>query len=128
MSLLKERSGAKHPRRSALHARFHPRIAFNLSDFENVGRMIMTKLALAFLAIAAFQPIAYTEDKSDGSRGRPAPQGNKLEVSRAGDEPRSSNAAIQNPNSCAPDRAEPEWGGNGALLGYSCVPPTGNGA
>ena len=55
----------------------------------------MTKLALAFLAIAAFQPIAYTQDMSDGARSDPAPQRGKLEASRAIDQLHSSNGAWQ---------------------------------
>jgi hypothetical protein len=88
----------------------------------------MIRLALVSLTIAAFQPIAYTQDLSVGARSDPAPQRSRLEVSGATDELRWSIGALQTPNSCAPDRAEPVWGGNGALLGYSCLPPSGNGA
>ena len=30
------------------------------------------------------------------------------------------------PNECAPDQAEPIWGGRSGLLGYICVAPSAN--
>jgi hypothetical protein len=34
---------------------------------------------------------------------------------------------IHNANDCAPDRAEPVWGGGLAPVGYACVTPSANG-
>jgi len=34
--------------------------------------------------------------------------------------PESSDRIVGNANLCGPDVASPVWGGNGALLGYSC--------
>ena len=30
---------------------------------------------------------------------------------------------VHNANDCPPDRADPVWGANAALLGYTCVTP-----
>ena len=87
----------------------------------------MTRFALAFLAIAALQPIAYAEDTSDGARVGVNPRSPKIKMARTPNEPRSSIAVVQSANACAPDQAEPAWGENGVLLGYSCLPPTANG-
>jgi hypothetical protein len=35
---------------------------------------------------------------------------------------------VRNANNCAPDRAEPVWGANSALAGYTCVTPSANGS
>jgi hypothetical protein len=35
---------------------------------------------------------------------------------------------VHNANDCAPNRAEPVWRANSALLGYSCVTPTPSGS
>ncbi len=35
---------------------------------------------------------------------------------------------VRNANDCPPDRAEPVWGANSALEGYSCVTPSANGS
>jgi len=87
----------------------------------------MTRFALAFLAIAALQPVAYAEDTSDGAKVGANPRGHKIKMARTADEPRPSIAVVLNANACAPDQAAPAWGENGVLLGYSCLPPTANG-
>jgi hypothetical protein len=87
----------------------------------------MTRFAIAFLAIAALQPVANAEDVSNGARNGAASRSHKLKMARPDDEPHSPIAVVESPNSCAPDRAEPTWAENRALLGYSCLPPTANG-
>jgi len=49
----------------------------------------------------------------DGQALHPAPSGERI---------------IRNANDCAPDKAEPVWGADSSLLGYSCVAPSANGS
>jgi len=42
--------------------------------------------------------------------------------------PNATGHVIRNANDCPPDRAEPVWGANSALAGYSCVTPSANGS
>jgi hypothetical protein len=87
----------------------------------------MTKFALAFLAIAALQPVAHANDVSNGAGIGATSRNHKLKMVRKADEPHSRIAVVPSANSCAPDQAEPVWRENGVLVGYSCLPPTANG-
>ena len=87
----------------------------------------MTRFALAVLAITALRPVAHAEDASNDPMSGSTVRSYKLKTAPMANQPYSPNAVVPNANLCAPDRAEPAWGENGVLLGYSCVPPTANG-
>jgi hypothetical protein len=87
----------------------------------------MTRFALAVLAITALRPVAHAEEISNDPRSGAPLRSHKIKLSPTAIQPHSSIAVVPNANSCAPDQAEPVWGENGVLLGYSCVPPSANG-
>jgi hypothetical protein len=89
----------------------------------------MTIVGLSFASVLALQSAAYAQNevRSDIPRATSSGSGHSQnnEVSQGGRG--TSGSIVINANSCAPDRADPVWGRNSVLLGYSCSVVSANG-
>jgi hypothetical protein len=83
-------------------------------------------VTLPFVAILTLHFAAYAHDgpRSDISIAIAAGHNQYNDVSHWGRG--TSGRIVINANSCAPDRADPVWARNSALLGYSCNAPSAN--
>jgi len=88
----------------------------------------MNIAGLIIVATLAFHSTAYASVAYDGHLQIATYSGQALHPDQDQASPRTNGQIVGNAAACAPDSAEPVWDGNSALLGYSCVTASANGA
>ena len=86
-----------------------------------IARFVIVAM-LAFHS-TAYANVAYDRNLQIATYSAQAPHPDQDQASS-----RTHGQIVGNPAACAPDSAEPVWDSNSALLGYSCVTASANGA
>jgi hypothetical protein len=79
----------------------------------------MQTLRLAIIAALAIHSTAYAQIGTNPIAADEAFASREMHSPAEGMEPRAFNRIVRNANEWAPDVANPVWGGNASLLGYS---------
>jgi hypothetical protein len=87
----------------------------------------MQPLQLAISVVLAIHSTAYAQIGTSRAAADRAFTSHDMYALIRSRGPQASDRISRNANECAPDAANPVWGGNASLLGYSCNAASANG-
>jgi hypothetical protein len=88
----------------------------------------MQTLRLAIIVVLAIHSTAYAQIGTDRTAAADRAFTSRDMYSLPHDmRSQTSSRIVRNANECAPDTANPVWGENASLLGYSCTAASANG-